>query len=200
MYNRRMSVLLLDAKYPSCMPIDVVSRHRESIAYTPQVPTEVRIALAQLGVHRVAGGELLLAMDAAEPDAAARIARGERVLRAGVPSPVARAVSVMRQAVARGEWERAQTHISLLPYLHEETAEFDAAVRSGNAENLRDELADVLLQVLFHAELAEDFAFDDVAAAFVAKMRARAPYLFDGSTGLVPIEVQTEAWEAGKTQ
>ena len=68
---------------------------------------------------------------------------------------------------------------------------------------MKHELADVLLQVLFHAEIADErgaFDFGDVAAAFVAKMRSRAPYLFDGSTGLVDQATQDRLWAEGKAR
>lgn len=201
MYNRRMSILLLDSRHPLCVPLDVVVHHQPSIAYTDAVPGEVQQALSKLGASSANDGnqaELLVAVDAAEPLVAARIAAGEQVVAAGASISVAQ--QVMGAAVARGEWERAQTHVTLLPYLHEEVAEFDQAVRHGTPEQVCDELSDVLLQVLFHAEIASSFEFDDVAAAFVRKMRARAPYLFDGSTGIVPLAVQTDAWEAGKVQ
>lgn len=153
-----------------------------------------------LGLTVGDSAELLVTTNLADADVAARIADGEQVLRAGASTSVDDAVAVMREAVARGEWERSQTHVSLLPYLQEEVAEFIDAVHAGDAEELKQELADVLLQVLFHAELAQDFDFFDCAAAFVNKMRARAPYLFDGSTGVVPVDVQESAWEAGKIQ
>ena len=55
-----------------------------------------------------------------------------------------------------GPWESEQTHDSLRRFLLEETYELFDAVRSGNADELREELGDVLLQVLFHARIAED--------------------------------------------
>ena len=55
-----------------------------------------------------------------------------------------------------GPWESEQTHDSLRRYLLEETYELFDAVRGGDADELRDELGDVLLQVLFHARIAED--------------------------------------------
>ena len=78
------------------------------------------------------------------------------------------------------------------------------AVRDGaDPEVLRSELGDVFLQVLFHAEIAArrgDFDLDDVAQSFVDKMRARAPYLFDGTQDVVPAEEQKRLWELGKAR
>ena len=68
---------------------------------------------------------------------------------------------------------------------------------------LKSELSDLLLQILFHAELASErgaFDFSDVADAFVQKMRRRAPYLFDGSTGPVDKATQDRLWEEGKAR
>lgn len=123
----------------------------------------------------------------------------------------AEALATMQRALDIGEWERGMTHASLLPYLHEEAAEFAEAVaeferRGASAETenvLRDELADVLLQVLFHAELARRrgaFDFEDVAGAFVDKLRRRAPYLFDGTTEIVSAAEQERLWQEGKAR
>ena len=115
---------------------------------------------------------------------------------------MAEAIDVMSAARRTGEWEAGQTHASLLPYLIEEAFEFIDAVNEGG--DVRGELSDLLLQVLFQAEVAEDFDIDDVAGAFVDKMRLRKPYLFDGSRDLgegaelMPLAEQEEAWTAGR--
>lgn len=110
------------------------------------------------------------------------------------------AVALMARARRRGEWESRQTHRSLLPYLIEECHEFADAVEDGG--DIRGELSDLLLQVLFHAEIAEDFDIGDVAAAFTEKLRARSPYLFepeDSRAWPVPVAEQEAAWNAGRT-
>lgn len=108
----------------------------------------------------------------------------------------------MHESRRRGEWEAAQTHRSLLPYLREEAEEFAEAVLDGSSDaDLVAELGDLLLQVLFHAELAAErgaFDFDDVARSFIVKLRSRAPYLFDGSAGPVDSHTQDRLWEEGK--
>ncbi|MBX6333135.1 MAG: nucleoside triphosphate pyrophosphohydrolase, partial [Gemmatimonadaceae bacterium] len=89
----------------------------------------------------------------------------------------------MRDLRERCDWDRAQTHESLRPYLIEETHELDDALRSGSVDQMREELGDVLLQVLFHSVIAEeDGAFDahDVAATLIDKMRRRHPHLYGG--------------------
>ncbi len=91
------------------------------------------------------------------------------------------ALAIMRDLRVRCEWDRAQTHRSLRPYLVEEAAEVDDAIAEGNDALLRDELGDLLLQVLFHGVVAEErdaFDIDDVAGALVTKMRARHPHLY----------------------
>src|SRR6476469_9546488 len=93
------------------------------------------------------------------------------------------ALALMRDLRTRCEWDRAQTHESLRPYLIEEAHELDDALRRGNRDDTREELGDVLLQVLFHSVIAEEQgAFDasDVAASLIAKMRERHPHLYGG--------------------
>ena len=91
------------------------------------------------------------------------------------------AVAVMRDLRTRCEWDAVQTHQSLRPYLLEEAHEVDDAITTGNDDTLRDELGDLLLQVLFHSAVAEDrgaFNINAVAGALVSKMHARHPHLY----------------------
>src|SRR4051812_18591317 len=90
-------------------------------------------------------------------------------------------LSLMRDLRARCEWDAAQTHESLRPYLIEEAYEVDDAIRGGDDKTLREELGDLLLQILFHAVLAEErgaFTMNDVAAGFITKMKGRHPHLY----------------------
>jgi nucleoside triphosphate diphosphatase len=101
----------------------------------------------------------------------------------GEPSPrsVDEALELMRDLRRRCDWDRAQTHQSLRPYLIEEAHEVDDALSDGDDALLRDELGDLLLQLLFHSVIAEErhaFGLSDVAGAMVAKMRARHPHLY----------------------
>ncbi len=103
------------------------------------------------------------------------------------------ALALMRDLRARCEWDAAQTHASLRPYLLEESHEVDDAIKAGDDRLLREELGDLLLQVLFHSVIAEErAAFDlhDVAGGLVAKMRARHPHLYGGG--------ERQSWEAMK--
>jgi MazG family protein len=90
-------------------------------------------------------------------------------------------LSLMRDLRRRCEWDAAQTHESLRPYLIEEAYEVDDAIRAGNDRMLREELGDLLLQVLFHAVVAEErgaFDIQDVADTFLTKMKGRHPHLY----------------------
>ena len=84
-------------------------------------------------------------------------------------------------------WDRAQTHESLKPTCIEEAAEVISGINileeTGDAEDLKEELGDLLLQVMFHAVIAEEeglFTFDDVAKAVSDKMVRRHPHVFAG--------------------
>lgn len=103
------------------------------------------------------------------------------------------ALALMRDLRARCDWDRAQTHESLRPYLIEEAHELDDALRRGDVADVRSELGDVLLQVLFHSVIAEEegrFDARDVAGALIDKMRERHPHLYgDG---------ERRSWEAMK--
>ena len=99
-------------------------------------------------------------------------------------------LALMRDLRKRCEWDAAQTHESLRPYLIEEAHELDDAIRLENDKLLREELGDLLLQVLFHSVLAEErgaFAFADVAEGLITKMKARHPHLY-GDTAKEPWE------------
>jgi MazG family protein len=91
------------------------------------------------------------------------------------------ALALMRDLRARCEWDAAQSHDSLRPYLIEEAHELEDAIRAGDDAHTLEELGDVLLQVLFHSVIAEErgaFQAHDVPRALIAKMRARHPHLY----------------------
>ncbi len=90
-------------------------------------------------------------------------------------------LALMKDLRKRCEWDAAQTHESLRPYLIEEAHELDDAIRSGDDGLFREELGDLLLQVLFHSVVAEErgaFAFHDVANGLITKMKGRHPHLY----------------------
>ena len=97
-------------------------------------------------------------------------------------------------------WDREQTHESLLTYLLEECYEFVGAVRDGDIEHMYDELGDVLLQVVFHAEIARqhgDFDIDDVTTAIVRKMVERHTHIFGNAKADTAAQVLNN-WDAIK--
>ena len=107
----------------------------------------------------------------------------------------------MRQLRDECAWKRGQTHRSLARYLLEETHETLEAIDTGDADHLREELGDLLLQVYFHAVIAEEsgeFTLDDVARGIADKMHRRNPHVFgddsSGSSGLSAAEVN-ERWQ-----
>jgi XTP/dITP diphosphohydrolase len=95
---------------------------------------------------------------------------------------VADFLEVMRRLRTECAWKAGQTHESLVPFLREETEELVEAIESGDVDHVREELGDVLLQVVFHAVIAEQagqFTLDDVARGITEKMRRRNPHVFD---------------------
>ncbi|MCA2215668.1 MazG family protein [Jidongwangia harbinensis] len=112
------------------------------------------------------------------------------------------AVAVMDRLVSPGgdPWKQQQTHRSLAPYLLEESYEAYDAIGDGDLAALREELGDVLLQVVLHARLAEDlpddqrWSVDDVAGGLVDKMVRRNPHVFAGET-VDGVEAIVENWE-----
>ena len=105
------------------------------------------------------------------------------------------ALELMKDLRRRCDWDAAQTHESLRPYLIEEAYEVDDAIRAGNDTQLREELGDLLLQVLFHSVVAEErraFDFGDVAEGFLRKMKSRHPHLYEGG--------ERQSWEGMKAK
>ena len=99
-------------------------------------------------------------------------------------------------------WDREQTHQSLKPYLIEETYEALDAIDREDDDGLREELGDVLLQVVFHAQLAREegrFTLEDVAASTSGKLIRRHPHVFGSATANTPGQV-VENWEAIKSR
>ena len=97
-------------------------------------------------------------------------------------------------------WDREQTHSSLLTHLVEETCEVVDAVEGGTDDDLREELGDLLLQVYFHARIAENegrFTIDDIARGIADKLIRRHPHVF--GDGEVPEDLRG-VWERRKRQ
>jgi MazG family protein len=97
-------------------------------------------------------------------------------------------------------WDREQDFASIAPYTIEEAYEVADAIARGDMVALKDELGDLLFQVVFHARMAEEaslFAFEDVAEAIADKMERRHPHVF-GDACIASVAAQGKAWEEHK--
>lgn len=200
-----MTVVLVDPRRPSLVPVEAIELLTRDVQYTEEMPIKVPWSLpAARPDYDGEPAEVLLSSDAAHPSVAARVAAGERVIAAPAAQSGERlvdAVAVMDRLRTAGPWESRQTHDSLRRYLLEETYELFDAVHSGDLAELRDELGDVLLQVLFHARIAEEapengFGIDDVADALVRKLGNRVPAVLAGES--ISLEDQLAQWEERK--
>jgi nucleoside triphosphate diphosphatase len=98
-------------------------------------------------------------------------------------------------------WDIEQDFASIAPYTIEEAYEVAGAIEDSDWSALRDELGDLLLQVVYHARMAEErglFAFDDVVDAISQKMIRRHPHVFGGADAIGSAAAQTIAWEDHK--
>ncbi len=101
----------------------------------------------------------------------------------------------------RGEhgcpWDKKQTHTSLMKYLFEEANEYNEAVQKKDYDNMKEELGDVLLQIIFHAQIAKEnkkFDIYDVLDTINEKMIRRHPHVFGNSKATTEEEIKKE-WE-----
>jgi XTP/dITP diphosphohydrolase len=202
-----MTVILVDPRRPSLIPVEAIELLSGEVQYTEEMPVAVPWSLpAARPAHTGEDAPVLLSSDADHPSVTARLSAGERLIAAPGRQPGERlvdAVAMMDKLRTAGPWESEQTHDSLRRFLLEETYELFDAVSSGDADSLRDELGDVLLQVLFHARIAEDapghpFAIDDVADALLRKLSNRAPGVLAGES--ISLDEQLAQWEERKAQ
>jgi XTP/dITP diphosphohydrolase len=151
--------------------------------------------------ERPEAGQTWLDLDGSVPREGAEVV-------AGAPEPpgarVLDLVAVMDRLRSPGgcPWDAEQTHASLLRYLLEEAYEVVEAVEEGSREDLREELGDLLLQVVFHARLAEElgdegFGVDEVADGITAKLVRRHPHVFAAGHAASAAHVE-ETWERAK--
>lgn len=164
---------------------------------------------AQELVDACAGGRTVVVLPSGEGDQAltdglSRLAGSGRVqmpdlelLPGSYDLPGARLldlVQVMDRIRAECPWSSTRTHEGLAKYAIEEAYELVEAIESGDRDELREELGDVLLQVVFHARIAEEedepFSIDDVAATIVEKLIHRHPHVFGDETAETPDEVK----------
>lgn len=115
---------------------------------------------------------------------------------------------IQTMATLRGpegcQWDREQDHDSLVRYLIEETYELVDAIETGDRAGMREELGDVLYQLLFHADIAQadesdPFGIDDVARVVDEKMRRRHPHVF-GDVDVSGVDEIRENWQKLKAQ
>lgn len=193
----------------------------------PQVPylREAGITVEEVSpaaedlVDACAGGRSLVVVATGEgeprlTDGLARLAGSGRVhmpdlelLPASYDLPGARLldlVQVMDRIRLECPWSTRQTHKGLAKYGIEEAYELVEAIEDGDRDELREELGDVLLQVVFHARIAEEdedepFSIDDVAGGIVAKLIHRHPHVFGDATATTPEEVK-EHWLRTKAE
>jgi tetrapyrrole methylase family protein/MazG family protein/ATP diphosphatase len=120
-------------------------------------------------------------------------------------APLARLLAIMAALRDRERgcpWDREQTFATIAPYTIEEAYEVADAIERNDVAGLKDELGDLLFQVVFHARMAEElgaFDFADVAAAICAKMLRRHPHVF-GDQRVADAAHQTERWEELKRE
>jgi XTP/dITP diphosphohydrolase len=200
-----MTVVLVDPRRPSLVPVEAIDLLAGDVQYTEEMPIRVPWSLpAARPAYDGEDAPVLLSSDREHPAVRTRLAAGDRLIEAPGASSGERlldAVAMMDKLRTAGPWESQQTHDSLRRYLLEETYEVFDAVRSGNAHDLRDELGDVLLQVLFHARIAEDapelpFSIDDVADSLIRKLVNRVPAVLAGEE--ISLEDQLAQWEERK--
>jgi XTP/dITP diphosphohydrolase len=200
-----MIVVLFDPRRPTLVPVEAVEHLGGAVQYTEEMPVAVPWSLP--GARPVDTGDdapVLLSSDPDHPAVTARLAAGARLISApDTPrgEQLVDAVAMMDKLRTAGPWESEQTHDSLRRFLLEETYEVLDAVRSGNADQLREELGDVLLQVLFHSRIAEDapqspFDIDDVATTLMRKLGNRVPGVLAGQS--ISLEDQLSQWEERK--
>ena len=209
-------IVLVDPRWPDQIPLRAIpylygvgASHLE---ITPDIPAVARDHYHQLAALPAPAlsqpvARLIITSDDTDPRLTEPTETTEEIttrifLAPSRDDPTWQAQNIMRRALTVGELEREQTHETLLPYLREETTELAEAITTqANDAELMAELGDVLLQVLFHAEIAARrgaFDFGDVVGSFIGKMRRRSPYLFDGTTSVVPQSEQKRLWELGK--
>jgi len=100
-------------------------------------------------------------------------------------------------------WDIEQTFASIAPHTIEEAYEVADAIDHGDMAHLKDELGDLLFQVVFYAQMAKeqgDFDFHDIAAAITDKMIRRHPHVFGTQSGIDDAEAQTVNWETLKAE
>lgn len=202
------AIVVLSRRLGAVLPASAARMLRNGAALLADadLPAELAEQFAAVPAGHAVGG-LLLTLDPHTGQAARWAAAGAGVL--DTPQPpgagLLDAVAVMDRLRSPGgcPWDAEQTHSSLMPYLIEETYELYQALEDGDTDALREELGDVLLQVLFHARVAQEtgsgvdggFDIDAVATELVAKLVGRHPHVFARSEQVRTAAEQEIRWE-----
>jgi len=213
------TLVILSPHLGAVLPAEAlpVLRSADRVYADDTVPAEVAEAAGagrapRTGTYDPAAREVLLTTDAAHP----LRERAESVIETPDPPGAAllEAVAVMDRLRSPGgcPWDAEQTHASLLQYLVEECYELHEAVDDADRAALREELGDVLLQVLFHARVAaeggvapfgpgaEAFDVDDVAGDLVRKLVQRHPHVFGDGERIHAASEQELRWDELKRE
>jgi XTP/dITP diphosphohydrolase len=200
------TVVVLSVRAPHAVPAAALPALRDAalVVADRTVPDDVVAAAGASSGEDVPDGGVLLTTDQEHP----AIPSADAVVRAPEPPGAALldAVAVMDRLRSPGgcPWDAEQTHASLLQYLVEECYELYEAIEDGDPDAMREELGDVLLQVLFHARVAAEsdpteagspFDIDDVATDLVAKLVGRHPHVFAGTEQIDSAQRQEHRWE-----
>jgi XTP/dITP diphosphohydrolase len=195
------TVVVVPTRWSGVVPAEAVPalRAASSVYADETVPERVRAAL---GAGTDPDADVLVTADPG------RATDADEVITTADPPGAALldAAAVMDRLRSPGgcPWDAEQTHASLLPYLVEECYELYQAIEDGDRQAVREELGDVLLQVLFHARVAAEedpgFDIDDVAADLVAKLVGRHPHVFapsgaDTADRINTAERQQHRWD-----
>ena len=198
------SIVLLDPRLGNVLPTAAVPvlRAADAVYVTGELPAPDPDEVVRAAA---AGPVVLITADLTDPAARALLDAGAQVIRTEAPAgtELLAAVAVMdRLRSPNGcPWDAEQTHDSLRRYLIEEAYELLEAIDDGDRVALREELGDVLLQVLFHARIAQEdaadpFSVDEVADDLVRKLVGRHPHVFSGGDSAVhDAATQNVRWE-----
>ncbi|WP_414635520.1 MazG family protein [Actinophytocola sp.] len=203
------TVVLLDPAHGPVLPVAALPaiRAARAVYRTGEVAVPVDPA-PPVDDLRAAAPVVLFTGSLSDPHARALLAAGAELIEPVPRRSLVAAVEVMDRLRSPGgcPWDAEQTHDSLRQYLVEECFELLEAIEDGDRVALREELGDVLLQVLFHARVAQEdpddpFTIDDVAETLVTKLVARHPHVFAGGDPAVrDARTQQRRWEELKQE
>lgn len=201
------SIVLLDPRLGAVLPAAAVPvlRAADAVYVVGDLPAELGApAPAPDELPHAAGPVVLITTDLTDPAVRALLDAGANLIRTEAPAgtELLAAVALMdRLRSPNGcPWDAEQTHDSLRRYLIEETYELLDAIDDGDRSALREELGDVLLQVLFHARIAQEdaadpFSVDEVADDLVRKLVGRHPHVFSGEDAVRDAATQNVRWD-----